>query len=92
MRSIEGRFLNLQKKRPAVSSLLNLAGAVKGQNFSVERISRALTRLVEKDDYAPRERPSILRHLVTLSQSTKVLEAYGKQGQNALTERKKRQG
>lgn len=82
MRSIERRFLNLQHKRSNVSSLLNLAAAVKGQNFSADRISRALTRLVEKDDYDRSERRITLKHLVSLSQKETGREAYGKDAQN----------
>ena len=89
MRSIKHRFISFQEKRPAGSRLLNLAAAVKDQNFSTDRISRALTRLVERDDYGQSDRPLILRHLVQLSQNTKGLEAYGNWGKNGLPERAK---
>ena len=82
MRSIERRFNSLQHKRPNVGSLLNLAGAVKGQHFSTDRISRSLTRLVEKDDYSRSDRPALMRHLVALSQNARGHEAYGKGSQN----------
>ena len=69
-----------------VSSLLNLAAAVKDQDFCTDRISRALSGLVETDDYSRGDRQAILRHIVSLSQSAKGLEAYGNQSKNVLPE------
>ncbi|RJQ33213.1 hypothetical protein C4568_04895 [Candidatus Parcubacteria bacterium] len=82
MRSIERRFNNFQITRPNVSSLLNLAAAVKQQGFSAERVSRALTQLVDKEDYERKDRQAIVRHLVSLSQEKKDAEAYGNRSLN----------
>ena len=67
MRSIERRFANLQYKRPELSSFINFAAAVKFQHFSTDAIHRWFNKLVEKDDYARRDKRTILKHLVSLS-------------------------
>lgn len=67
MRSIERRFLDLQEKRPELSSLINLGTALKGQQFSAGMIHRWFNRLVEKNDYERGDKRAILKHLVELS-------------------------
>ncbi len=67
MRSIERRFLNLQQKRPELSSLINFGAAIKSRRFSVDTIHRWFNKLVDTDDYERRDKRVILRHLVFLS-------------------------
>ena len=83
MKSIERRFIDLQRKRPSSSSFINFATAVKGQNFSADRIGRWFSELVDRDDYDKHDRPALIRHLVALSQTRDTPEAYGIWGKNA---------
>jgi hypothetical protein len=76
MRSIEARFKQIEKEQPYLSSLMCLCGAVKGQGFSYETIRKAFDRLVDKDDYQPKQREILLRHLENLAGKSLVVRAW----------------
>ena len=67
MRSIERRFSNLQEKRLALSSFINFSTAIKSQGFSAGMIHRWFNKLVDKEDYESKDKRTILKHLVSLS-------------------------
>jgi hypothetical protein len=67
MRSLERRFEHLQKVRPEVSTLINFAGAVMRQEFSVRVIHLWFNKLVSLEDYIKEEKRYIIKFLVSLS-------------------------
>lgn len=71
MRSIKASFKKEKSKATFHSSFICLGRAVAGRKFNTDRISRNLTNLVEKDDYIVSDRPALLRHLITLTNSAK---------------------
>ena len=77
MRSIERRFAQKEKARPDSSSLVNFAGAIRGQRFSTNIIHRWFTTLVEADDYQRSDKRAILRYLVLLSNPVRTTENGG---------------
>jgi hypothetical protein len=70
MRSLERRFNNISRLNPYWSSYICFAETVKGQNFTRRIISKYFSRLVEKDDYDPRDRKALIKHLLSLSPSS----------------------
>ncbi|MGD0328115.1 MAG: hypothetical protein ABSB00_00150 [Minisyncoccia bacterium] len=67
MKSLERRFNNIAEKNPNRSSYICFAEAVKGQGFSEQIIHRWFNKLVDKDDYAKKEKKAVLKFLVGLS-------------------------
>lgn len=67
MKSLERRFKNIAEKNPVWSSYICFAEAIKNQHFSKQTISRWFQKLVNKDDYARKEKRAILSHLDNLS-------------------------
>lgn len=67
MRSLERRFNDLEKKRTAISSLLNFAGAITERNFSDGIIRRWFNQLVDREDYDKKDKRIILEFLFLLS-------------------------
>lgn len=68
MRSIKARYLGIQKRYPELySSYICFARAIKEQKFSCETISKWFNILVEKDDYAQKEKRGVVKHLHYLS-------------------------
>jgi len=66
MRSIERRFNKIQEKNPIWSSHTCFAEAIKEQGFSREMIHEWFNKLVDKDDYAKKEKKAVLAHLEKL--------------------------
>ncbi len=66
MRSIERRFNKISQKNQYLSSLVCFERAVKGQNFKKRTIRHWFGRLVEKDDYAQKDKRTILQGLENL--------------------------
>jgi len=66
MRSIERRFKIISQKYPFWSSLVCFRRAIEGQNFKKRTIRHGFLKLVEKDDYAPKEKMAILRDMEKL--------------------------
>lgn len=69
MKSIERRFKSITEKNPYWSSYYCFYEAIKGQNFSEQRIRRWFQKLVSKDDYVREEKRDILNHLIGLSKT-----------------------
>lgn len=67
MKSIERRFNNITEKKPFWSSFICFTEAVKGQRFTKPILHRWFQKLVQKDDYAQRDKRTLLRHLDSLS-------------------------
>lgn len=74
MKSIKRNFESAREKRPAWSSYVCFAEAVKGKGFSKEAIRRWFNKLVEKDDYAKNEKKALLENLVRLSSPVRTPE------------------
>ena len=68
MRSIQRRFDNFQKKNPNLSTYINFAKTVRGQRFSRYAISKWFNRLVDKDDYSPKDRNQLIGELTKLAE------------------------
>ncbi len=68
MRSIKRRFDNFQQKNPNLSTYINFAKAVRGQRFSRNAISKWFNRLVDKDDYSPKDRNQLIGELAKLTE------------------------
>jgi len=66
MRSVERRFLNIQKENPNFSSYICFAKAIRGQNFSNKIVREWFNKLVDEDDYAKAEKWEILKNLFNL--------------------------
>ncbi len=77
MRSLKHRFDKATKTHAHWSSYLCFCEAIKGQSFSQRTLHQWFHKLVEKDDYGPKDRKDILAHLGDL---TKPLEDNKKQG------------
>lgn len=71
MRSIQRNFLDLQKKRPNLSSLTNFIGTVRNRGFSKESIHYWFNKIVDKDDYLRRDKKLILDRIVSIAQSAR---------------------
>ena len=67
MRSIQRRFSNIQKKNPNLSSYMQFAKAIKGENFSKDTIARWFKKLVDEEDYLQSDKRHLIKHLVSLS-------------------------
>jgi len=80
MKSIERRFNNITEKKPFWSSFICFAEAVKEQCFTKPILHRWFQKLVQKDDYAPSDKRTLLRHLDCLSNP---LRTTGNEGKNA---------
>lgn len=63
MRSIKRRFERVAKANPNMSSYICFANAIKGMNFSKDRLSRFFNELVDKGDYAKTEKRPLMQHL-----------------------------
>lgn len=68
MKNVKHRFAAQQDKRPMHSTFLNFAAAIKGQGFTDAIVRRWFGKLVDKDDYDPRDKRDHLRHLYDLAE------------------------
>lgn len=78
MKSLERRFNNVAEKNPNWSSHTCFAEAVKGQSFTKQVISRWFNKLIEKDDYAKKDKRAVLGFLVGLSNPVREAGIDGK--------------
>jgi hypothetical protein len=67
MRSIERRFKSILKKNPYLSTHSAFALAVDGQNFSRPMLHHWFNKLVDKEDYDPKDKKEVLAYIVSLS-------------------------
>lgn len=67
MRSLKLRYEASTKVRRGCGSYIIFANAVKGSRFRRDKIRRWFNRLVEKDDYSPSDKRSLLQQLYELS-------------------------
>ena len=81
MRSVEHRFKLFQTASPGHSSFIVFGRTIKGQNFTRRIIAVHFRKLVEKSDYAPRDKNRLLAHMEEL---TKDLEDSISGGQNCV--------
>lgn len=68
MRSIKRRFDNFRQKNPNLSTYISFAKTVRGQRFSRYAISKWFNKLVDKDDYSPKDRNQLVRELTKLTE------------------------
>lgn len=69
MKSIERRFENMTKKYRDQSSFLCFGKAIKSQRFSRDMIKRWFNKLVDKNDYNPKEKRMLFEHFELLTNS-----------------------
>ena len=67
MRSIQRRFVNIQKMRPFLSSYICFASTVAGQKFTKRAIYHWFNRLVDEIDYFRSEKKGLIKHLCDLT-------------------------
>lgn len=67
MKSIKARFEEQKKKNPGHGDYICLVNAVRGQNFTKNMIGRWFTKLVPKDEYAKKDKKSLIDQLVAHS-------------------------
>ena len=67
MKSLERRHINIQKRNPYLSSYINFAKALTGQNFTQRSIQFWFNKLVDKDDYFQKDKKDIITHLEKLN-------------------------
>jgi hypothetical protein len=67
MKSIERRFETIIKKYPYHSSFVCFGRAIKSEHFSRDMIKRWFNKLVDKDDYDPRDKRKLFDHFELLS-------------------------
>ncbi|KKU09644.1 MAG: hypothetical protein UX14_C0040G0001 [Parcubacteria group bacterium GW2011_GWF1_45_5] len=67
MKSLKRKFDQQRKCNALQSSYLCFAETVKGCGFHKRTIARGFENLVDKDDYCPAEKESIIRHLYMLT-------------------------
>lgn len=78
MKSIERRFAKLQQFCPETGSYIHFAQAVTGGQFAPASIRRWFYRLVEKDDFDPRDKVDIFTHLDQLTNRPRTTKIDGK--------------
>jgi len=71
MRSIERVFNKVKKENPNWSDYIYFAATVEDRNFSRQTIARYFNKLVDKNDYDPKEKKELLQQLFKLSQGNK---------------------
>jgi hypothetical protein len=86
MRSIKHRFDALQEKQPNHSTYINFSMAVCGQHYNPVRLRKAFNDLVDKEDYAPEEKRTLLQWLYS---HTNCAEAYRIRGEKSAHKREK---
>jgi len=67
MRSINRRFEEFKKINKNLSDYINLARAVRGQNFTRNMISRWFYILISKEEYGEKDDVDIITHLAKLT-------------------------
>jgi len=67
MKSIERRFEVMVKKYPYHSSFICFARAVTGQKLSRDMIKRWFNKLVDKNDYDPKDKRKLFDQLELLT-------------------------
>ena len=71
MRSLKRVFLKIRKDNPYWSDYVCFAEAIARRKFSKRTISYHFNRLVDRDDYAKRDKKEILEQLFELSNEEK---------------------
>ncbi len=59
----------MEERNRDLSSFTNFSRAIKGQNFSKDKISRWFNILVEKNDYNKKDKKVLIQNLVNLTNS-----------------------
>lgn len=72
MRSIQRRFQNFHLKHPDLSTYVVFVRTVRGQRFNRCAISGWFNRLVDKNDFAPKDRNKLVRELTGLSEERQI--------------------
>jgi hypothetical protein len=60
MKSIVRRFNKINQKNPGLSSISCFSMTITDQNFSRQTIARGFNKLVDKDDYAKKDKKEIV--------------------------------
>jgi hypothetical protein len=67
MKSFARKYEEIRRKHPFWSSYICFAEVVTGKGFSTRMITHWFNKLVDKDDYNPPEKKSIIANLVNLT-------------------------
>ena len=67
MRSLNRRFEEFKQTNTNLSDYMNLAKAVRGQNFTRNIISRWFHKLISKDEYGKKDDIDLITHLAKLT-------------------------
>ena len=70
MKSIARRFNKINQKNPGLSTMSCFAMAITDQNFSRQTIARGFNKLVDKDDYAKKDKKEIVAFHERLTKKT----------------------
>jgi hypothetical protein len=69
MKRLERTFDKIISERPYYSSYICFAKTIKDRNYCQRIIKNYFNKLVEKDDYGPKDKKAILNYLYSLSNS-----------------------
>ncbi len=69
MKSIQRRFLAVEKKNPLLSSYLVFYRAIAGQSFTKSSIQKWFNKLVDKNDFSVKQKRCLIRSLTDVSKS-----------------------
>lgn len=72
MRSIQKRFSKISEENPNLSSFICFGRAVEGQRFTKYMIKHWFRILVEKEDYGPADKGTLLKHFYALSNNEEM--------------------
>lgn len=78
MRSIRARFKEEERKNPNHGAYINLAKAIRGQNFSHNSVKKAFKQLVPKEEYEKSETLHLIYYLDLITNSPEEGEKRGK--------------
>ena len=84
MKSLARRFNHITEKNPNLSSYTCFARSVKEQSFNRQTIHRWFQKLVDKDDYAKREKRAVLAYLDNLSNPLRTTRIRGKTAPHSI--------
>jgi len=66
MKDLVKNFIEQVRLHPDTGDYINLAHAVRGENYTPELLRRAFVKLIPRDQYIWGEREGYIKHLFTL--------------------------
>lgn len=77
MKSIQSNFWKLQKKNSGWGSYICFVEAVRGKKYTMRSIREAFNKLVDKGDYADKEKKDILAGLLNITNGVEDCQSRG---------------